>query len=321
MIQPNGPSSFYVNVRGVAQNDFSGDNQESPVAVYVDDVYVASPTGAAFQMFDYDRVEVLRGPQGTLFGRNATGGLVHYITRRPTQEFEGYIKATVGDYSQFDVEGAMGGGISDSISGRLSFSSAQHDGLIDNSFGEDLNDNDTWAIRGQLLFEFGESSQLLLNARASDLDNTNAPFEHVVARPNAQGLGFEVSDPNVTDLTGGDFDTYTGEGSGIIYTPWQDYGYRDLMGASHSTALMTRSVTSRWKPRVTRPISATFGNGMEFVSITDYNTLERDYIEDSDAGPRPFFSFSVKSDMEQFSQEFGCRARPTTCAGLRAPII
>ncbi|MEK9542995.1 MAG: TonB-dependent receptor plug domain-containing protein, partial [Luminiphilus sp.] len=193
MIQPNGPSSFYVNVRGVAQNDFSGDNQESPVAVYVDDVYVASPTGAAFQMFDYDRVEVLRGPQGTLFGRNATGGLVHYITRRPTQEFEGYIKATVGDYSQFDVEGAIGGGISDSISGRLSFSSAQHDGLIDNSFGEDLNDNDTWAIRGQLLFEFGESSQLLLNARASDLDNTNAPFEHVVARPNAQGLGFEVS--------------------------------------------------------------------------------------------------------------------------------
>ena len=305
MIQPNGPSSFYVNVRGVAQNDFSGDNQESPVAVYVDDVYVASPTGAAFQMFDYDRVEVLRGPQGTLFGRNATGGLVHYITRRPTQEFEGYIKATVGDYSQFDVEGAIGGGISDSISGRLSFSSAQHDGLIENSFGEDLNDNDTWAIRGQLLFEFGESSQLLLNARASDLDNTNAPFEHVVARPNAQGLGFEVSDPNVTDLTGGDFDTYTGEGSGIIYTPWQDYGYRDPDGGepfngSYDTIGYIKVETQGY----TANFSHTFGNGMEFVSITDYNTLERDYIEDSDAGPRPFFSFSVKSDMEQFSQEF-----------------
>ncbi len=82
LIQPNGPSSFYVNIRGVAQNDFSGDNQESPVAVYVDDVYVASPTGAAFQLFDFERVEVLRGPQGTLFGRNATGGLVHYITKK-----------------------------------------------------------------------------------------------------------------------------------------------------------------------------------------------------------------------------------------------
>ena len=185
----------------------------------------------------------------------------------------------------------------------LSFSSAQHDGLIDNSFGEDLNDNDTWAIRGQLLFEFGESSQLLLNARASDLDNTNAPFEHVVARPNAQGLGFEVSDPNVTDLTGGDFDTYTGEGSGIIYTPGRITDTATLMGASHSTALMTRSVTSRWKPRVTRPISATLWQRYGICLHYRLQHPGADYIEDSDAGPR-FFSFSVKSDMEQFSQEF-----------------
>ena len=305
LIQPNGPSSFYVNIRGVAQNDFSGDNQESPVAVYVDDVYVASPTGAAFQLFDFERVEVLRGPQGTLFGRNATGGLVHYVTAKPTQEFEGYIKATLGDYSQRDFEGAIGGGISDNVSGRLSFSSAQHDGLIENAIGPDLNDNDSWAVRGQLLFDIGGSSQLLLSARASELDNKNGPFDHTVARPNELGLGFAINDPNVLDLSGGDLDTYTGEGSGVIYTAWDDYGYRDPdNGKPFSGAYDTVGYIKIETEGYTANFSTTFDNGMEFVSITDYNTLERDYIEDSDAGPRPFFSFAVKSDMEQFSQEF-----------------
>ncbi|TLY56116.1 MAG: TonB-dependent receptor, partial [Gammaproteobacteria bacterium] len=74
LTQPNGPSSFSLAIRGVVQNDFA-DHQESPAAIYVDDVYVSQMVGLAFSVFDVDRVEVLRGPQGTLFGRNATGGL------------------------------------------------------------------------------------------------------------------------------------------------------------------------------------------------------------------------------------------------------
>jgi iron complex outermembrane receptor protein len=305
LIQPNGPSSFYVNVRGVAQNDFSGDNQEGPVAVYVDDVYVASPTGASFQLFDFERVEILRGPQGTLFGRNATGGLVHYVTRRPSEETEGYIRATVGDYSQRDIEGALGGKIADGVLGRISFSSATHDGLIENRIGPDLNDNDTYALRAQLLFQIGESSELLLNARMGDLDNKNGPFEHQVSRPNAQGLGVNINDPTVLDQSGGDIDTATGEGTGIIFTPWQNFGYRDPdngkpFAGDYDTIGFIKVETEGYTATFTSELS----NGMEFVSITDYNTLKRDYMEDSDAGPQPYFSFSVKSDMEQFSQEF-----------------
>ena len=100
--------------------------------------------------------------------------------------------------------------------------------------------------------------------------------------------GFEVGDPNVTDLTGGD-DTYTGEGSGII-TPWQDYGYRDPDGASHSTALMARSVTSRWK-QGTRPISATLWQRYGICLHYRLQHLERDYIEDSDGSTAVLFLF------------------------------
>ena len=83
MTQPNGPSSFSLSIRGVTQNDFA-DHQESPAAIYIDDVYVSQMAGLAFSLFDIDRVEVLRGPQGTLFGRNATGGLANFVTRRPS---------------------------------------------------------------------------------------------------------------------------------------------------------------------------------------------------------------------------------------------
>ena len=71
-------------------------NVESPVALYMDEVYISQMSGAGFMLYDMERVEILRGPQGTLFGRNATGGLAHYITRKPTEEFGGYIKGTVG---------------------------------------------------------------------------------------------------------------------------------------------------------------------------------------------------------------------------------
>ena len=289
LVQPNGPGSFYINVRGVAQNDFSGDNQESPVAVYVDDVYVASPTGAGFQLFDFERVEILRGPQGTLFGRNATGGLVHYLTKRPTQEVQGYVKGTFGDFSQVDVEGAIGGGLTDTVSGRLSFNSSNHDGVIENSIGSDLADNDVWAARGQLLFEFDESTELLLNVRAAELDNSNGPFDHSSSRLNADGLG-EFFDGN--DLS--DFGGFNGNG-----------GYSDPDGgkilsgeydAEGFIKIETQGYTATFKTAL--------GNGMEFVSITDFNELERDYLEDSDASPNPFFHFALKSDMEQFSQEF-----------------
>ena len=75
-----GATSFAI--RGVAQNDFSSP-QESPVAIYIDQSYIATPAMSSFSLFDLERVEVLKGPQGTLFGRNATGGLVHFISRKP----------------------------------------------------------------------------------------------------------------------------------------------------------------------------------------------------------------------------------------------
>ena len=120
-----------LNIRGVSQNDFSL-HQESPVAVYVDGAYLSFNSAQQFQLFDLERVEVLRGPQGTLFGRNATGGLIHYISKKPGPEFDASLSAEIGEQGLWRVEGAVGGPLSSRVSGRLAVVSYGHDDFVSN---------------------------------------------------------------------------------------------------------------------------------------------------------------------------------------------
>lgn len=112
-------------IRGVTQNDFN-DVVEAPNAVYLDEGYIAIAQGQSFAVFDIDRVEVLKGPQGTLFGRNATGGLVHYISRAPSlTEWSGYVDAKYGIMDSpsnpgiFTLEAAAGGPVSEKVGVRV----------------------------------------------------------------------------------------------------------------------------------------------------------------------------------------------------------
>ncbi len=286
-IQPNGPSSYFTNIRGVAQNDFSGDHQESPVAIYVDEVYISAASGAGFQLFDFERVEILRGPQGTLFGRNATGGLVHYLTNKPSQDASGYVDLTYGDYDQIKVEGAMGGALTDTVSGRVSFIRNEHDGVIDNSVGKDLNDGDDWAGRGHLLFEFSPEVEWLLSAKYGKQDINVAPFKHTSARANpVTGLGESFDGVDLTNVG----DSTIEEGYRAPNNDPFDGEY-NVIG---SNEIETWGVTSN--------LSWQIGD-FELVSVTDYTHLEKDYIEDSDASPNDFFAFFLTSDIDQYSQE------------------
>ncbi len=117
-----GGTTTVFTMRGAGQLDFN-DQQEGPVAVYIDGAYNSYLAGVGFNFYDLERVEVLRGSQGTLFGRNATAGLVHIISAKPTEEHEGYVELTGGEYGQFKAEGAVSGPLSDSLMGRVSIQS------------------------------------------------------------------------------------------------------------------------------------------------------------------------------------------------------
>jgi len=127
-----GQTSLFT-IRGITQNDFN-DWVEAPVAVYIDDAYIAMAQGQSFATFDTDRIEIAKGPQGTLFGRNATGGMIHYLTKKPTREFEGYVDLTGAENSQFRAEAAISGPLGDKLSARLSLMYDTYDELLNNKY-------------------------------------------------------------------------------------------------------------------------------------------------------------------------------------------
>lgn len=140
-------------IRGVGFDSIDP-GAEGRVAYYSDGVYVSRPAVALSGFFDVDRVEILRGPQGTLYGRNATGGALNVITAEPTEKLSGYYTQTIGDYGLFQEEGAISGPLTNSLSGRLAFQVVNRDGYGQNVLtGNDIDNARTQSVRGKLRYE------------------------------------------------------------------------------------------------------------------------------------------------------------------------
>jgi iron complex outermembrane recepter protein len=198
----NGGHTQQFTIRGATQNDFA-DIAEAPNAVYVDEAYQATGQAQLFANFDMERVEILKGPQGTLFGRNATGGLVHYITNAPTKENEAYVDVTYGSYDSVRTEGAVSGAISDTVSARIAGFYSRHDNVLDNKFtaadlpatpgflagqgrgpltfnpdnNDDLWTDDQFALRGQILFEPNEDVTFLFKGQYAESTPASGPYQ------------------------------------------------------------------------------------------------------------------------------------------------
>lgn len=160
-------------IRGIGSND-PGANVVNPVGVYIDEVYLNAPWFQAFPAFDLDRVEVLRGPQGTLWGKNTVGGAIHYISRKPQFTTGGYARAGIGNFESYNAQGAVTGPLSDKLAARLSFSTEKRGGIATNAVtGEDdfgkISDN---AARFQLLYRPNDDFEALLSFRARNSDGT-----------------------------------------------------------------------------------------------------------------------------------------------------
>jgi iron complex outermembrane receptor protein len=134
-------------IRGVGQSDPLW-GVDPGVGLYLDDVYIARPQGALLDVFDIGRIEVLRGPQGTLYGKNTVGGAIKYISRELPREFEGSAELGIGNYDQFDVKAAVGGPLGGAVRMRLAAASLTRGGFGENLVtGVDVSDKDTKAMR------------------------------------------------------------------------------------------------------------------------------------------------------------------------------
>ena len=149
-----GINSTVTNVflRGIGQSNWS-ETQDPKIGIYIDGVYLSRPQGGMVDLIDVDRVEVLRGPQGTLFGRNTTAGLIHIITKDPTEALEGFANVGLGTEGHVVVRGVLNVPITDKLSGRFAVMSKETDGFIKNQItGEDQGNEDSQSFRASFKY-------------------------------------------------------------------------------------------------------------------------------------------------------------------------
>jgi iron complex outermembrane receptor protein len=173
--------SSRTNIRGI-QEGATVSSADQPVAYYLDDVYLGSRLSTNFDLFDAERIEVLRGPQGTLFGRNAVGGVISVTTKEPTQDFEADFSGTIGSQNEHRIQGSVSGPIAPTLSARLSAVYTHRDGdMKDSISGDTLGDYGVAGVRGKLLWQPNDSFKLQFSADYSKLIDSGGDVFDVLA--------------------------------------------------------------------------------------------------------------------------------------------
>ena len=259
-------------IRGVGNNDFN-DNAGATVGVYQDEIYLSAPAGKLVQTYDLESVQVLRGPQGTLFGRNNTAGAIAFTSTRPNGEFEGYARATLGNFDRLDFEGAMSFPISESLSGRVALQRNTRSGYADNldangTFREEIGEIEELAGRVLLRWQ-RDNLDVVLNVNFSNADNDRLPGKSFGINPDGTDAGGFVN-PDPGDIR---------ENSA---------NYKEIEEAETRGAFLNASYAF---------------TDFTVSSITAYYNAERYVTLDVDKSPNNLLHIIRAPESEQFSQE------------------
>ena len=177
-----------VTIRGIGSNSAVAGADPSST-IHLDGVYLARPAMASMDLLDVERVEVLRGPQGTLYGRNSVGGAINIVTRQPTDTLETRVRLTAGNYDKLRAEGALSGPlVKHKVMGAFAFLRGSRDGFVEDLDHPDhaLGSEDTWAGRGQLRVVFGTHGELLMSGDYGRF--TGTPLTLCQADPGEAGV-------------------------------------------------------------------------------------------------------------------------------------
>ncbi len=275
--------STQVRIRGVGTTNF-GPGVENPVAIYVDGVYIASTSGAFFNLANIERVEALKGPQGTLFGRNATGGLVQVVTPDPGDEFKGLLRAGYGNYQTVSADAYISGPLGSGVAADL----AVHYSGMGNGWGTNVNTgndvnriNSDFVIRSKVKIEPSDSVKFVLSGDYSRLLGSTP----VTLQNRAGNFGiFEAIFTNRADAN-----------------PANDLPLINRGGFYDNTATVDpRAEITAWGAG----LNATFDlGGVELKSITAYRRTRFEDRFDIERVPQDVLNFAGVPKWQQFSQE------------------
>ncbi|WP_313397862.1 TonB-dependent receptor [Stenotrophomonas sp.] len=271
-------NSVNVFIRGIGQPD-ALQTFDPGVGMYVDDVYYSRINGALFSLFDIQQLEVLRGPQGTLYGKNSTGGAIKLTTKNPFDNEGGAVEVTAGDYGRLEGRFYVSGKLSDTLAGSIAGAKITNDGYVKDAVsGKRYNDDDTEAFRAKLAYQPTDNFSAVLS-----LDTTKQDAALTLGRPMAPLLQTSLAPAGVIVLQPGE----TGEWNRRAQTSFQNGEGQYL---KHSGA----SLSMNWD----------INEQFTLKSISSYRKLKTKSYIDIDASEYELGDVLVALDQNQKSQEF-----------------
>lgn len=282
-----GPADPTFTMRGIGSNE-RGAGSDRSVVVFLDDIYIGRSAGTVFELYDIERIEMLRGPQGTLSGRNVVGGAINIITKKPTEDFSAAAEVTLGNYNLRQAKARVNGKLADGVAASLSFTTRDRDGFYTYApTGKDTDGISSTNLRSKVAITANENLEILLSGDVSRFRQ-----DGVSAKPFGVG-NYTKNTLGYTPLP----DPWT------VETSRRGYAEVDLWGLSARADLTTDMGV--------------------FTSITGFRHVKSDSAQDSIGLPAGYFlsylSAAEKSDF--FSQELRLASLPdsgrlTWVAGL-----
>lgn len=280
--QPSGPGSqLIIFLRGAGISDYNTNNA-GPVGVYADDVYISSPVLTSFQFFDVERLEILKGPQGTLYGRNVTGGAIKIISKKPGDEFALDATATYSSFNTTSLEAGISVPVGEKVGTRFAFKKDDSDGFTRNATtGKRVNGTDMFAWRGIVDVEPTDNFRIRANIHGATNSSQVAGYHQT---GTLDAAGNRCSDADIvarlcTDLFGysGPADPYK-----VNYLDIKNIDH-DSIGGYLETELDLGDVT--------------------LTTVSAYDRAQHLLIEDSDSGPSEILELGFGVDSDTYSQE------------------
>lgn len=291
-VSSDSPTQPRFRLRGISTDDF-GIGTDSAVGVYIDGVYASRSGGSLLALNDVERIEVLKGPQGTLFGRNSAAGAISIISKKPGDEFEGRARLRFGNDGRQYFDGLLNVATGEHSALRVSALTNQSDGwLTDAGTGEDYFGDDNWATRAAFRWDQSEKTQVILSWDHEEVDQLARPAIGVVAVPAYPGLPEYPADPtNYSD-------------------PFETPVYNDVVGNEESRSFdgVTLSIDH----------ATSWGNVVSTTAWRGFDTVNR---EDEDGTDRInlYFDTANRESNDSWYQEFkfsGANDRMNWVAGV-----
>lgn len=281
-----------INIRGMSPTRSDDNSFDAPIAVVIDGIYLGTLAGQVMENFDLERIEVLRGPQGTLFGKNTVGGVINIIRSRPTGETGGKFKLTAGRDGQQEIRAVFNTAISDQLAVKLFGTDISYDGFMKNvTTGNDVADRDYQNIGATFLWTPTDNFEAILTAEVFRDDGTLSAFHTNYNTP-----------------------------PGLLPTPPPGSPENDFSGGFLTCAIFGTCRTSLGTPGVsendkdndfsldtdaiTLNMRYELNDNITLVSVTGYRDVEEYRLYDFDASAAPMITIERWNEYDQLSQEF-----------------